>query len=191
MLDDPQAKRGQVEHLANLDLGDQRTGKLATAAAAAVGDMDHDLVGVGDLRQVRPRGARLLAGPAPATIATRGTGGLGQAIRGRRLEEFEESLPSRRSSSATRACKVAIRRACSALAARSSTMTAAWTATVASSSGSGEQIAASRTPNGHARLPKGRTAQLPHQPPARQLVTARSRGRTCRSPTRTVIEAAG
>jgi hypothetical protein len=34
------------------------------------------------------------------------------------LEELEESLPSRRSSSATRACSVAIRRACSALATR-------------------------------------------------------------------------
>jgi hypothetical protein len=64
----------------------------------------------------------------------------------------------------TATLKVAIRRACSAVAARSSTMTAAWTATVASSSGSEEGIAASKRTSGHARLPKGRTAQLPTSP---------------------------
>jgi len=173
MLDDPQAKRGQVEHLADLDPGDQRTRKLAAAAAAAVGDMDHDLVWVGDLRQVRAWGARLLARPVPTTTATRRTCGLGQAIRGRRLGRVRGVLPSRRSSSATRACKVAIRQACSALGARSSAMTAVWTATVASSSGSGEQIAASRPTSGHARLPKGRAEQLSHQPQPVNWFTAR------------------
>jgi hypothetical protein len=85
MLDDPQAKRGQVEDLADLDPGHRPARKLATAATAPVGNMDHDLVRVGDLHQVRAWGARLLTRPAPATIATRGTCGLGQAVRGRRL----------------------------------------------------------------------------------------------------------
>jgi hypothetical protein len=85
MLDDPQAKRGQIEDLADLDPSHRPARKLATAAAAALGDMDHDLVRVGDLRQVRAWGARLLAWPAPATIAARGMCGLGQAVRGRRL----------------------------------------------------------------------------------------------------------
>jgi hypothetical protein len=94
------------------------------------------------------------------------------------LDELEASLPSRHSSSATRACSAAIRRACSALtaaraalAARNSTMTAAWTATVAS--GSREAIAASRTTSGQARLPMGpdRTAT----PAAALRSTGRSR----------------
>jgi hypothetical protein len=50
------------------------------------------------------------------------------------LEELVESLPSRRSSSATRAWSAAMAWACAALAARNWAITAAWTATVASRS---------------------------------------------------------
>jgi hypothetical protein len=94
------------------------------------------------------------------------------------LEELEESWPSRRSSSATRACSVAIRRACSALAPRSSAMTAAWTATVASRSGSGERIAASWAANGHARLPMGQRARLHQRSSQRQLGRGAATGPT-------------
>jgi hypothetical protein len=92
------------------------------------------------------------------------------------MEEFEESLPSRRSSSATRARNVAIRRVCSALTARSSTMTAACTPTVASRSGSGEEITASTTTSRQARLPVGRTEQLPHKPQTVNSTRPRGRG---------------
>jgi hypothetical protein len=47
------------------------------ARRAATGRSDNDLVRLGDLLQVH---ARLLARPAPATSATRGAGGLAQAI---------------------------------------------------------------------------------------------------------------
>jgi hypothetical protein len=124
MLDDPQAKRGQIKDLADLDPGHRPARKLATAAAAAVGDMDHDLVRVGDLRQVRAWVPGCLPGRRPPPSPRAGRVALARPSEDGGLEEFEESFPSRRSSSATRACKVAIRRACSALAARSSTMTA-------------------------------------------------------------------
>lgn len=175
MLDDPRAKRGQVEDLANLDpvtgvpassppQPPQRSGIWTTNSSGSV-----------TCARCAPGVPGCLPGRRPPPSPRAGRVALARPSEDGGLEEFEESFPSRRSSSATRACKVAIRRACSAVAARSSTMTAAWTATVASSSGSEEGITASKTTSGHARLPKGRTAQLPHQPPARQLVTARSR----------------
>jgi transposase len=123
--------------------------------------------------QMRAGSARLLAGPAPLgrSSARRSTrAGLPSPSEDGGLEEFDESLPSRRSSSASRACSVTIRRACSALAARSSAITAAWTATVASSSGSGEGMAASTTRSGQARLRRGPYQTATPHAPDRQLV---------------------
>jgi hypothetical protein len=42
--------------------------------------MDNDLVRVGDLGQMRPPGAELLAGPALTAIATRRARGLAQPV---------------------------------------------------------------------------------------------------------------
>jgi hypothetical protein len=80
MLGDGQAQLGQVKHLTDLDPRDRRARKRTAAATAPVGNVDNDLVGLGDLFQVRAWGARLLAGPAPATSATCRAGGLAQAI---------------------------------------------------------------------------------------------------------------
>jgi hypothetical protein len=94
--------------------------------------------------------ARLLAGPAqlgPFVGATLGHAGLPSPSQNGGLEEFHESLPTRRFSSVDRAYSVTIRRACSALAARNSAITTAWIATVASSSGSGEGIPTSNSGN--------------------------------------------
>jgi hypothetical protein len=136
MLDDPQAKRGQVEDLANLDpvtgvpassppQPPQRSGTWTTISSGSV-----------TCARCAPGVPGCLPGRRPPPSPRAGRVALARPSEDSGLEEFEESFPSRRSSSATRACKVAIRRACSAVAARSSTMTAAWTATVASSSGS-------------------------------------------------------
>jgi RibD C-terminal domain len=80
-----------------------------------------------------------------------------------------------RSSSATRASSAALAATRLALAARSSAMTAAWTATVASRSGSGDRITASRTTSGQARLPVGQRAPLhqrsSHRQPSRDAAT--------------------
>jgi hypothetical protein len=173
MLGREQAQRWQVEHLAGLDPDHARPGQVRAAPAAPVGGMQGDLVGLGDPGQVRAGGAGLLPGPAPRgplIVLAACPRGLAQPVRDGGLEESEESLPSRRSSSTTRACSVSTRRACSALTARSSAITAACTATVASRSGPGEGIEASRTTSGHARLPMGRTGTaIPHAPD-RQLV---------------------
>jgi hypothetical protein len=59
------------------------------------------------------------------------------------LEELEESLPKRRSSSATLASSAAIAWAWTALTARNSAMIAAWTATMASRSTTSGEIVAS------------------------------------------------
>lgn len=138
--------------------------------------MPDDLVWLGDLGQMGARAVGLLAGSAH-----QGRLGLVALVRADLprlsedggLEELEESLPNRRFSSATRACSVAIRRTCSALATRSSMMTAAWTATVACTSRSREEIAASRTMSGNACLPLGRTRQPPYKHPHSQLVHAK------------------
>jgi hypothetical protein len=118
-------------------------------------------------------GRRPSARPAPRRAAREG---LPSPSEDGGLDEFEESLPSRRSSSTTRALSVSSRRACSALAARSSAMTAACTATVASRSRSGEGIAASTTTSRQARLPVGRTQQLPHKPQTVNSTRPRGRG---------------
>jgi hypothetical protein len=168
VLGHAQAQRRQVEHLPGLDPDHRRVGQLRAAAAAPLGQVLHDLIGDGDLGQMGAgRAPGCLPGrrrPACSSARRSARAGLPSPSEDGGLDEFEESLPRRRSNSATCACSVAIRRACSALAARSSAITAACTATVASGSGWGEGIAASSTPNGHARLPMGRPAQLPHSP---------------------------
>jgi hypothetical protein len=81
------------------------------------------------------------------------------------LEELEEFLPRRRSSSATRASRAALAVTSLALATRSSAITVAWTATVASRSASGEGIAASWTTSGQARLPWASLHSYTSSPP--------------------------
>ncbi len=103
-----------------------------------------------------------------------GAGGLPSPSDDGGLEELEESLPRRRSSSATRACNAALAATNLALAWRNWSITIAWTATVASRSRSGEEIAASWTTSGHARLPMGlwdsyRTPPQQVNPPTLQL----------------------
>jgi hypothetical protein len=179
MLGDPQVKWGQVEHLPGLHARQWRTRQVRAAPTTPLGSMPGNLVRLANLRQVRAGGAGLLAGPAPRgplIVLAACRAGLRSPSEDGGLEELEESLPSRRSSSTTRACSAAITWACSALTARSSTMTAAWTATVASSSGSGGAITASRTTSGHARLPMGRTEQLSHKPQTANSSTARGSG---------------
>lgn len=73
MLGDGHAQLRQVEHLADLDPGEERARKLTAAATAPVSNVDNELVGLGDLGQVRSRGARLLAWlavPAAVTLAS-------------------------------------------------------------------------------------------------------------------------
>jgi len=76
-----------------------------------------------DLGQMGAGRAGLLARPAPlgplGSPPLRPRGLAGPSEDGGRCE-FEESLPSRRSSSTTRVCSVAISRACSALDGRNS-----------------------------------------------------------------------
>jgi hypothetical protein len=167
VLGDPKAERGQVEHLPGLHSRHWRAGPLRAAAghtARAGAPRPRRGWRPGpDGRRARRAACRASA-LDPLGGAASGPRGLAKPVRGQRLGRVRGVLPRRRSNSATRACSVAIRRACSALAARSSTMTAAWTATVASRSGWGEGIAASTTSSGHARLPIGRSAQLPQKP---------------------------
>ena len=95
--------------------------------AAALRGVLHDLVGSLDLGQMRARGAGLLTGPAALGllgVAPLRPRGFRNPSEDGGLEELEESLPSRRSNSTTRVCSAAIRRACSALTARSSAITA-------------------------------------------------------------------
>ena len=104
VLGDPQAKRRQVEHLPGLDPDHARTRQVGAAPAAPVGSVPGHLVGLRHLRQVGAWGAGLLAGPAtfgPPIGAARSPRGLRSPSEDGGLEELEESLPSRRSSSAT------------------------------------------------------------------------------------------
>ena len=176
VLGDPQAKRRQVEHLPGLHPSHRRAGQVHAAATAPLGHVPATSSGSSTCARCTPGAPGCLPGRrcSAHSLARRSAReGLRSPSEEGGLEELEESLPSRRSSSATRACSVAIRRSCSALTARSSTMTAACTATVASRSGSGEEIVASRTTSRQARLPLGRTEQLPHKPPDSQLAHGR------------------
>jgi hypothetical protein len=89
MLAHQQPQRRQVEHLPSLDPCHHRTGQLGAAPLAAVRHMPDHLVGLGDLRQMRPPCAGLLARRAAALgllgTALLGPRGLSKAIRGRRL----------------------------------------------------------------------------------------------------------
>jgi hypothetical protein len=97
--------------------------------------------------------------PLPPRRCCRGAGGLPSPSDDGGRDELEESLPRRRSSSATRAASAALAAASLALASRSWSITIAWTATVASRSRSGEEITASWTTSGHARLPNVEAAR--------------------------------
>jgi hypothetical protein len=130
VLDHAQAQWRQVKHLSGLAPDHHRIGQIRAAPAAPVGGVLDDLIGTSHLGQMSARRAGLLTRPSllgPLPAAPRRPRGLAKSIRGRWLDELEESSPSRRSSSATRVCWTAIRRACSALAARNSVMTASWT----------------------------------------------------------------
>jgi hypothetical protein len=88
MLGREPAQRWQVEHLAGLDPDHARPGQVRAAPAAPVGGMQGDLVGLGDLGQVRAGGAGLLPGPAPRRpliVLAACPRGLAQPVRGRRL----------------------------------------------------------------------------------------------------------
>jgi hypothetical protein len=67
MIGDPQLDLGQVEDLPGLHSRDRRQRQIPTAALAPLGPMDHNLVRVGHLGQVRARRAGLLARPAALT----------------------------------------------------------------------------------------------------------------------------
>jgi len=88
VLGDPQAKRGQVEHLPGLHARHWRTRQVRAAPTTPLGSVPGNLVRPGNLRQVRAGGAGLLAGPAPLglllSVPLRPRG-LAQAVRGRRL----------------------------------------------------------------------------------------------------------
>jgi hypothetical protein len=129
VLDHTQAQWRQVEHLPGLDPGHRGAGQLLAVAAAPIRDMPGKLVRLGDLGQMGAGRAVLLAqagaarpGRQPAAAPARACPG---SLKDGGRCEFEESLPSRRSSSTIRVCSVAISRACSALDARNSAMTAA------------------------------------------------------------------
>jgi hypothetical protein len=96
MLGDPQAKRGQIEHLPGLHSRYRRIGQLRAALAAPLGQVLYDLVGGGDLGQVGAGGAGLLAGPAPRSpliVLGACPRGLAQPIRGRRLGRIGGVFP--------------------------------------------------------------------------------------------------
>jgi hypothetical protein len=157
----PQPHLGQIEHLPGLHPSNRRQRQIPTTATTPDRPVDNHLVRVGHLGQYAPGAPGCLPGarPPPRRCCRR-AGGLPSPSHDGGREALEESLPRRRSSSATRALRLAIRLACSALAAtslalawRNCSITIACTATVASRSG--EEITASWTPSGHAPLPMG------------------------------------
>jgi hypothetical protein len=104
VLGHAQAQRRQVEHLPRLDPDHRRVGQVRAAAAAPVGCVPDDLIGGGDLGQVGAGAPGCLPGrrPWPCSAARRlARAGLRSPSEEGGLEELEESLASRRSSSAT------------------------------------------------------------------------------------------
>ena len=75
-----QPQRRQVKQLAGRGGDHRRVGQVGAAARTPVRDVHHDLVGLGDLGQVRTRGARLLARLAAPTLAPRDPRRLAQPI---------------------------------------------------------------------------------------------------------------
>jgi len=167
VLGHAQAQRRQVEHLPGLDPDHRRVGQLRAAAAAPLGQVLHDLIGDGDLGQMGAGRARLLARPAPPSLlvgAAVGPRGLAKPIRGRRLGRVRGVPPQAalqlghpRLQRGDQAGLLGIGRAQlgNHRGLHRDGSFRVWV---------GEGIAASSTPNGHARLPMGRPAQLPHSP---------------------------
>jgi hypothetical protein len=133
--------------------------------------MHHHLVRVSHLGQMLTRRTGLLARRPPAARPLApGAGGLPSPSDDGGLQELEESLPRRRSSSATRAASAALAATRLALAWRSWSITIAWTATVASRSRFGGRDRGLLDASRHTRLPMGRREQLSHKAPDRQLL---------------------
>jgi len=174
MFGDPQSDLGQVNDLPGLH---PMTGAKVRSPPQPwhhSGRCHTTWSGSGTWARCAPGAPGCLPGARPPPRRSRrAAGGLPSPSCDGGRDELEESLPRRRSNSATRASSVAIRRACSALAAtrlalawRNWSITIAWTATVASRSPVGEEIQASWTTSGHARLPMGRMHSYPSNPPA-------------------------
>jgi hypothetical protein len=112
MLARQQPQRWQLKHLPGLDPDHHCTSQLGAAPLAAVRHMPDHLVGLGDLGQMGTGRAGLLARvrrpsacSAPRCLVR---AGFRRPSEDGGLEELEESLPRRRSSSATRASSAAI-----------------------------------------------------------------------------------
>jgi hypothetical protein len=176
VLGNPQAKRRQVKHLPGLHARHRRTRQVGAAPTALVGHMPGHLVGLLHLRQVGAWGAGLLARPAtfgPPIGAARSPRRLAQPVRGWWLRgvggiraEPTLQLGHPRLQRGDQAGLLGVGRAqldddqslhrdgCQI-------------------SFGGRDRAASTTTSRQARLPVGRTEQLPHKPQTVNSFTAR------------------